>query len=198
MRVRFALLLIAGLACGCARGNGGGAASGKRVIILGFDGLDYEYTKKLMEEGKLPNFSRVAREGRFGPLETSIPPQSPVAWSNFITGKDSGGHGIFDFVHRTGTLFVFSMSEVTGRNHAQDREYQFPLSGGSFELLRPRVLGGLGNLETTILRMPANFLPQGRRRELSGIGTPDLAELRVLLLHLKSSPSRAVIAGGTL
>ena len=100
MRVRFALLLIAALGCGCARGNGGGTAPGKRVIILGFDGLDYEYTKKLMEEGKLPNFSRVAREGSFGPLETSIPPQSPVAWSNFITGMDSGGHGIFDFVHR--------------------------------------------------------------------------------------------------
>ena len=182
MRVRFALLLIAGLACGCARGNGGGAASGKRVIILGFDGLDYEYTKKLMEEGKLPNFSRVAREGSFGPLETSIPPQSPVAWSNFITGMDAGGHGIFDFLHRNPETLVpvFSMGEVAaGGTTLEIGKYQFPLSGGSFELLRRgrafwEVLENNG-IETTVVRMPANFPPSGTAtRELSGMGTPDL------------------------
>jgi len=182
MRVRFALLLIAGLACGCARGNGGGAASGKRVIILGFDGLDYEYTNKLMEEGKLPNFSRVAREGSFGPLETSIPPQSPVAWSNFITGMDSGGHGIFDFVHRkpdTMTPYL-SASEVTGGGTTlKFGKCQFALSGGSVELLRRgrafwEVLENHG-IETTVIRMPANFPPSGTAtRELSGMGTPDL------------------------
>jgi predicted AlkP superfamily phosphohydrolase/phosphomutase len=42
----------------------------------------------------------MAEDGAFSPLETSIPPQSPVAWSDFITGLDSGGHGIFDFLHR--------------------------------------------------------------------------------------------------
>ena len=41
--------------------------------------------------------ARGAASLRFSP---SIPPQSPVAWSNFITGMDAGGHGIFDFIHR--------------------------------------------------------------------------------------------------
>ena len=182
MRVRFALLLFAALACGCSRGNGGGAAPGKRVIILGFDGLDYEYTKKLMEDGKLPNFSRVARDGSFGPLETAIPPQSPVAWSNFITGMDSGGHGIFDFVHRkpdTMTPYL-SASEVTpGGTTLKFGKCQFPLGGGSVELLRRgrafwEVLSNHG-IETTIVRMPANFPPSGTAtRELSGMGTPDI------------------------
>jgi predicted AlkP superfamily phosphohydrolase/phosphomutase len=182
MRIRLALLLIAAVGIGCARGNGGGTAPGKRVIILGFDGLDFEFTRKLMEEGKLPNFSRVAQGGSFGPLETSIPPQSPVAWSNFITGMDSGGHGIFDFLHRdTESLVpVFSMSEVTGSGTTlKIGKYQFPLSGGSFELLRRgrafwEVLEGHG-IETTVIRMPANFPPsETATRELSGMGTPDL------------------------
>jgi len=182
MRVRFALLLIAALGCGCARGDGGGAAAGKRVIILGFDGLDYGYTKKLMEEGKLRNFSRAAGAGSFGPLETSIPPQSPVAWSNFITGMDSGGHGIFDFLHRNPETLVpvFSMGEVAaGGTTLEIGKYQFPLSGGSFELLRRgrafwEVLENHG-IETTVVRMPANFPPSGTAtRELSGMGTPDL------------------------
>ena len=73
---------------------------GRRVIVLGFDGMDYGVTKRLMAEGRMPNFSRLAQAGSFSPLGTTIPPQSPVAWSSFITGLDPGGHGIFDFVHR--------------------------------------------------------------------------------------------------
>jgi predicted AlkP superfamily phosphohydrolase/phosphomutase len=176
------VLLLAALASACSRGDGGGGPRGKRVIILGFDGLDHAFTKTLMEEGKLPNFSRVAKGGAFGPLETSIPPQSPVAWSNFITGMDSGGHGIFDFVHRdTETLIpTFSMSRVSGATrNLKVGKYQFPLSGGTVELLRRgrafwEVLEENG-VPATILRMPVNFPPSGTASvELSGMGTPDI------------------------
>jgi predicted AlkP superfamily phosphohydrolase/phosphomutase len=176
------VLLLAALSSACSRGDGGGGPRGKRVIILGFDGLDHAFTKTLMEEGKLPNFSRVAKGGSFGPLETSIPPQSPVAWSNFITGMDSGGHGIFDFVHRdTETLIpTFSMSRVSGATrNLKLGKYQFPLSGGTVELLRRgrafwEVLEENG-IRATILRMPVNFPPSGTAtRELSGMGTPDI------------------------
>src|SRR5688572_9306648 len=57
--------------------------------------------------------------------------------------------------------------------------WQFPLSGGKVELLRRgqpfwEVLEQRG-IETTIIRMPANFPPSGTAtRELSGMGTPDL------------------------
>jgi predicted AlkP superfamily phosphohydrolase/phosphomutase len=182
MSIRFPVVLTCALALGCARGNGGGSAPEKRVIILGFDGLDYGFTKQLMEEGQLPNFSRVAKEGAFGPLETAIPPQSPVAWSNFITGMDSGGHGIFDFLHRDPQTMIpaFSMSKVSaGGTTLKIGKYQFPLSGGSIELLRRgrafwEVLENHG-IETTVIRMPANFPPSGTAtRELSGMGTPDL------------------------
>jgi predicted AlkP superfamily phosphohydrolase/phosphomutase len=182
MKISIPFLLTAALLGGCARGNGGGTGPGKRVIILGFDGLDYGYTKKLMDEGKLPNFSRVAREGTFGPLQTSIPPQSPVAWSNFITGMDSGGHGIFDFVHRkpdTMTPYLSAAEAKGGGTTLNIGKYQFPLSAGSYELLRRgrafwEVLENHG-IETTIVRMPANFPPSGTAtRELSGMGTPDL------------------------
>lgn len=182
MKVRFALVLMSALGLACARGNGGGGESGKRVIVLGFDGLDYEFTKKLMEEGKLPAFSRAAANGSFGPLETSIPPQSPVAWSDFITGMDSGGHGIFDFLHRDKeTLIpVFSMSQVSASGTTLKLgKYRFPLSGGSIELLRRgrpfwEVLEN-HRIETTVVRMPVNFPPSGTAtRELSGMGTPDV------------------------
>jgi predicted AlkP superfamily phosphohydrolase/phosphomutase len=154
----------------------------KRVIVLGFDGMDYGLTRKLMDEGKLPNFSRVAKEGAFGPLETSVPPQSPVAWSDFITGMDSGGHGIFDFLHRKPDVMVpyLSTSEASTDPSSAIKlgKYQIPPSG-TVELLRRgrafwEVLEDHG-IETTVLRMPANFPPSGTAsRELSGMGTPDL------------------------
>ena len=175
---------LAALGAGLVACGGGSAAAdtGKKVIVLGFDGLDYELTQRLMSEGRMPNFSRLAASGGFAPLETSVPPQSPVAWSNFITGMDSGGHGIYDFVHRDPeTMLPYlstSKTEDAGKVLHLGK-YEIPLSGGEVELLRHgtpfwEVLED-HNVETTIIRIPANFPPSGTAtRELSGMGTPDL------------------------
>ncbi|MBZ0112066.1 MAG: alkaline phosphatase family protein [Thermoanaerobaculia bacterium] len=165
--------------------SGSDGSSASNVIVLGFDGLDYDLTRKLMEEGRMPNFSRLDAENPLAKLGTSAPPQSPVAWSDFITGMDAGGHGIFDFVHRDPKTMApyLSTSRVVADPAAgepfQLGECQVPTSGGEMELLRHgtpfwETLEEHG-IETTILRMPANFPPSGTAtRELSGMGTPDL------------------------
>ncbi len=174
--------LLAGLAgFACSRGDASPAA-GKRVLVLGIDGMDYELAGRLMAEGRLPNLKRLAERGAFQPLGTSVPPLSPVAWSTFITGMDPGGHGIFDFIHRDPkTLQPYlstSRSEPPGR-FLRVGGWQFPLKAGKTELLRRgqpfwEVLEERG-VETTILRIPANFPPSGTAtHELSGMGTPDL------------------------
>ncbi|HKE07852.1 MAG TPA: alkaline phosphatase family protein, partial [Candidatus Acidoferrum sp.] len=68
----------------------------KKVIVLGIDGMDPQLLRQYMAEGKMPNFAALAARGSFLTLETSMPPQSPVAWANLITGMNPGGHGIFD------------------------------------------------------------------------------------------------------
>ncbi|HKL54289.1 MAG TPA: hypothetical protein VJ902_10030, partial [Wenzhouxiangellaceae bacterium] len=40
----------------------------QRVVILGFDGMDPVLAQRWMDEGKLPNFSRLAESGHFQPL----------------------------------------------------------------------------------------------------------------------------------
>src|SRR5690242_3311596 len=75
-------------------------STGKKVIVIGFDGLDPRLCASMMKEGLLPNFQKMGQAGGFSPLGTSIPPQSPVAWANFINGAGPGSHGIFDFIHR--------------------------------------------------------------------------------------------------
>ena len=103
------------VSCQRARGEGQGR---KKLIVLGVDGMDPQLLEKFMAAGKMPNFTKLAREGSFKKLTTSIPPQSPVAWSNVITGMNAGGHGIFDFIHRdprTMELY-FSASRVEAPN----------------------------------------------------------------------------------
>ncbi|MDX1630476.1 MAG: alkaline phosphatase family protein, partial [Thermoanaerobaculia bacterium] len=185
LRGWIALPLLA-LALGSQLACGPGEAAppeGPGIIILGFDGLDYDLTRKLMTEGRLPNFQRLAEQGQgLRPLGTSIPPQSPVAWSDFITGLDSGGHGIYDFVHRDPETMApyLSTSQLEEPDEMLEiGEWQFPLSGGGAELLRygtpfwePAQEHGV---PSTIVRMPANFPVTGTAgRELSGMGTPDI------------------------
>ncbi len=68
-----------------------------RVLALAFDGGDYDLVRRWMAEGRLPTISRLAREGTFGPLRSTIPAYTPTAWSSFLTGLNPGRHGIFNF-----------------------------------------------------------------------------------------------------
>jgi len=154
----------------------------QRLIILGIDGMDPQLLRQFMREGKMPNFSKLAAQGDFRELTTSIPPQSPVAWSNLITGMNAGGHGIFDFIHRdpkTMELY-FSASRVEGPKHAiRLGNWSIPLGSGSAEQLRQgiafwQILDQHG-IPNSIFRIPSNFPPvPAKGKTLSGMGTPDL------------------------
>ena len=54
-------------------------AQKRSVVVLGVDGMDPKLLQKFVDEGRMPNFERLMKEGSFSPLQTSIPPQSPVA-----------------------------------------------------------------------------------------------------------------------
>jgi predicted AlkP superfamily phosphohydrolase/phosphomutase len=71
-----------------------------RVIILGFDGVDPGIAAQMMDAGDLPNLDKIRKEGTFKPLQSSSPPQSPTAWSNFATCRTPLNHGVFDFLKR--------------------------------------------------------------------------------------------------
>jgi predicted AlkP superfamily phosphohydrolase/phosphomutase len=165
----------------CQRARGAAGRS-RKMIILGIDGLDPDLLTKFMAEGKMPNFAQLAAQGSFRRLTTSIPPQSPVAWSNMITGMNAGGHGIFDFIHRDPRNFqlYFSTSRVEGPKHSFHMgSWVIPLGSGSAEQLRHgkafwEILDD-HDVRNYIYRIPANFPPiAAKGKTLSGMGTPDL------------------------
>ena len=181
----FAVILCL-ITAGCSDGGNTPSAKSadteKKLIVIGFDGMDPKILRKLMDEGKLPNFKSLSETGDFKELATSIPPQSPVAWSNFITGMNPGGHGIYDFIHRDPTTMFPYLS--TSRTEAPETtitlgEWVIPLSSGKVRLLRQgkafwEYLTENG-VATTIFRVPANFpTVEGDAHQLSGMGTPDI------------------------
>ena len=69
----------------------------EKVIVLGLDGATFDLIIPLIEEGILPHMANVLKDGGWGELASTIPPLTPPAWVSFITGKNPGKHGIFDF-----------------------------------------------------------------------------------------------------
>jgi predicted AlkP superfamily phosphohydrolase/phosphomutase len=76
-------------------------AAEPRVVIIGFDGADARLVEQYMQEGKLPHLSRLRQEGSYAQLVPTNPPQTPVSWSAFATGKNPGKTSIFDFLKRS-------------------------------------------------------------------------------------------------
>jgi predicted AlkP superfamily phosphohydrolase/phosphomutase len=175
-----------------------GSASRRRVLILGLDGMDHGIVTRMISRGELPNLARLAREGGFRPLTTSIPPQSPTAWSNFITGARPGHHGIFDFIQRDPeTLLPYlSTSRVDAPPKVRIGPLAIPMGSGSVTLLRQQkpfwwYLDRHG-VPATVIRIPSHFPPRddGEARVLSGMGTPDLLGTYGIYTLLTTDPAR--------
>jgi predicted AlkP superfamily phosphohydrolase/phosphomutase len=171
-----ALLFFLIVTAGCGIRS---TAHGRQVIVIGVDGMDPEFVERHWAD--LPNLARLGERGSFVRLRTTTPPQSPVAWSTFITGLDPADHGIFDFVHRDpATLQPFlSMGET------RPPRFAIPLGPYELPLSRPRVVSlrkGRAfwalleehGIPATVIHMPVNYPPADAGEALSGMGTPDL------------------------
>lgn len=158
-----------------------GATKFPRVVVLGIDGMDPDVLRDVLAKypERMRNFQRLVDEGGLHELGTSTPPQSPVAWSTFITGFDPGGHGIFDFIHRD----PVTRQEIASTTKADEPTvvplpagYQFPLGGDSVSNRSGRafwrILADHG-VPAFIWRMPANFpVEPARGLSFSGMMTP--------------------------
>src|SRR5882762_7790225 len=136
------LVALALLAAGCSRQTTRAAGPGgsPSLIVLGVDGMDPDFVEA--HWNSLPNLARLRREGDFRRLATTVPPQSPVAWSTVITGMDPGGHGIFDFIHRNPNtrMPMSSMAETIEPSRTLTvGPYILPLAGGGVRTLRTGV-----------------------------------------------------------
>jgi predicted AlkP superfamily phosphohydrolase/phosphomutase len=69
-----------------------------KAVVVGLDGVPFTLLKDLQSAGRLPNMGPIFSDGYFGQTSVCIPEISSVSWSSFMTGAQSGEHGIFGFM----------------------------------------------------------------------------------------------------
>ena len=154
----------------------------KKAIVIGFDGMEPTLVERFMDQGLLANFARLREEGTYRPLESTLPPLSPVAWSTFQTGVDPGKHSIFDFLHRNPKTYLGELSSAriqSSKKALRVGKFQLPLGKPTLRGLRRsqpfwRLLGDSG-IYSMILRVPITFPPERFKGiSLSAMCVPDL------------------------
>lgn len=175
----------------------------RKVIVIGVDGMDPGFVERHWAD--LPNLALLRDRGSYSHLETTTPPQSPVAWSTFITGLDPGEHGIFDFVHRdpvTKEPYLSTDKTLEPRFTLSFGPWVLPLSRSRVVSLRKgrafwEYLSDRG-IPVTIVRIPANYPPSRAGHEIAGMGTPDLRGTQGTFTYYTDDPgedSREVSGG---
>ena len=74
-----------------------GKKNKKRACVVGLDGVPCTLLQDMMERGVMPNTKKILEGGVLRDMTVSLPEISSVSWSTFMTGKNSGEHGIFGF-----------------------------------------------------------------------------------------------------
>lgn len=188
-----------------APASGSAPTKYRRTLVLGIDGMDPDLLQETLTKypERMRNFAALVQQGGLQRLGTSTPPQSPVAWSNFITGLDPGGHGIFDFIHRdprTRDVATSVTRSVPEKHIDLPGSWRFPL-GGEPESNRSgkafwEILSEHG-VPADIWRMPANFpVVPSKGWSFSGMMTPAVDSAYGEYHLWTTNPSPEAIASG--
>ena len=68
-----------------------------KIVILGLDGVSWSMIERLTGLGVMPRLAGLIAESAAGPMSSTRPEISPVAWTTFYTGRPPGHHGIYGF-----------------------------------------------------------------------------------------------------
>ncbi len=152
----------------------------RKVIILGYDAVDPVLLRRWMAQGHLPNMSALASDGKFTELGSSIPPESPVAWSTFSVSAQAGVHGIYDFLNRDVETYAPRIASVEP-DYPEFLWDMIPLGKPGAKCLRTGKpfweAAAEDGIKTAVLEAPVAF-PATKLEAggllLTGLTTPDL------------------------
>jgi len=158
----FIIILISGIIINILKNYDMNTKIDKKVVIIGLDGLDPKLVQEGFDKGLLPNLKKLKESGTYSLLATTTPPQSPVAWASFMTGDNSGKHGVFDFIKRDSKTYI---PDLVFSNPKKN-----PIQSTPFWEITAK-----NNIPTTVLFLPDTFpAPQFKGKLISGMGTPDI------------------------
>jgi predicted AlkP superfamily phosphohydrolase/phosphomutase len=144
----------------------------KKVVVIGLDGLEPKLVEPMLRRGELPHLARLEGEGGFTRVRTTVPAQTPVAWSTFATGTNPGGHGIYDFIRRDPATYL---PDLALSRYEQKNAFLPPKA---VNLRRGQAVWDVltaAGVPSIVLRCPCTYPPDSiKGRMLSGMGVPDV------------------------
>lgn len=87
-----------------------------RVLVIGIDGVTFDTLDPWMDQGVMPWLASLRDRGVTAPLRSTFPPITAPAWVSFMTGKNPGKTGIFEFLYTKGDGFEQAPVNATVRN----------------------------------------------------------------------------------
>ncbi len=130
------------------------------LLLIGWDGATPELLERYLAAGKLPAVQKLIDRGSYRPLRSTIPPVTATAWPSFLSGKNAGKHGLFDFV-----------------TPGKDGEYQFDYTNGGHRRDRNDDICALLNragLAVGCVNVPMTYPPKAIDGfMISGLDAPD-------------------------
>lgn len=136
------------------------APGDRRLLIVGWDGADWDILHPMIDEGLLPTVSSMVGEGASGTLMSTLPTHSWAAWPSFLTGLHPAGHGVFDFVER----------------HPEDPQRRIPVTATSIKAMTFFELLSDAGVEVRAANIPVTFPPIAvLGRTIGGVAIPRAA-----------------------
>ena len=86
-----------------------------KVAVIGLDSATWTLLRPWIAEGGMPNLAKLMAVGGSGSLQSVLPPITPPAWTSFMTGKQPGKHGIFNFVETEKGGYAMDYANATSR-----------------------------------------------------------------------------------
>jgi predicted AlkP superfamily phosphohydrolase/phosphomutase len=127
-----------------------------KLVVIGLDAATWTLIKPWMAEGGMPNLARLMQSGVSGSLQSVLPPITPPAWTSFMTGKNPGKHGIFNFIETEQSGYAMKYSNATSRR-----------SPTVWKLLND------AGLSVGTMNIPFTYPPEKLNGfQISGMGTP--------------------------
>jgi predicted AlkP superfamily phosphohydrolase/phosphomutase len=115
----------------------------EKIFVIGLDGATNDLIKPWVDEGFLPNLARFMQDGVHGDLTSIIHPLTAPAWTSFMTGKNPGKHGVFDFITRKNNAYEMRLVDSTIRDQ-----------NTLWKILSEE------NLRVGVMNIPLNYPPQ--------------------------------------
>ncbi|MGH2449029.1 MAG: alkaline phosphatase family protein, partial [Chloroflexota bacterium] len=162
----------------------------RRMYVIGFDGATWRFIKPLVQRGEMPNFQRMMEQGSYGDLTSTIPFQSAAAWVTFMTGKNSGEHGVYMFndydalsysyVGRTANSRYFSgqtIFDVVSQMGGRVAAVRVPMTYPAWPINGLMVSGFPTPGDT-----PESFYPPELRERVGGVDQIETPDFRLLTI----------------